>query len=96
MRDISDKPFRFVEAAYQPTIRPLAFIFHHPSFSPRCTFQQAQKSIWSRKALEEEEERAPSAQTGPGTLPRKEHWLRWDPTAPGGQSFEGSHGRSCN
>ncbi len=33
MRDISDKPFRFVRPAYHPTISPLASIFH-PSIHP--------------------------------------------------------------
>lgn len=33
MRDISDKPFRFVRPAYQPAISPLASIFY-PSIQP--------------------------------------------------------------
>lgn len=55
MRDISDKPFRFVRPAYQPAISPLPSIFFfffiqsiQPSPHSVLFYRQAQKSIWRR------------------------------------------------
>lgn len=65
MRNISDKPFRFVRPAYRLPITPPTSISlsSHPALTSAVYFPPAQKSIWSHKGAEERELALPRGMT---------------------------------
>lgn len=65
MRNISDKPFRFVRPPYRLPITPPASISlsSHPAPHLAVYFPPAQKSIWSHKGAEEQELALPRGMT---------------------------------